>query len=54
MFESDEKCKKSLVGMAEGKKRLEDPDLDVKILLQHFSCLWFRASLIYINTSPTR
>jgi hypothetical protein len=30
MFERDEKCKKSLVGMAEGKKHLEDPDVDVK------------------------
>ena len=49
MFERDEKCKKILVGMAEGKKHLEDPDVDVKILLQHFLCLWF-----YIHTCPTR
>jgi len=54
MFERDEKCKKSLVGMVEGKKHLEDPDVDVNILLQHFLCLWLRESLIYINTCPTR
>ena len=32
VFERDEKCKKSLIGMPEGKKHLEDPDVDVKIL----------------------
>jgi hypothetical protein len=35
MFERGEECKKSLVGMAEEKKHLEDPDVDVKILLKY-------------------
>ena len=35
MFERDEKCKKSLVGMAEGKKHLEDADVDGKIPLKY-------------------
>jgi hypothetical protein len=33
MFERDEKCIKILVGVAEGKKHLEGPGVDVSILL---------------------
>ena len=34
-FEKDEKYIKNLVVMAEGKKHLEDPDVDVNIQLKH-------------------
>jgi hypothetical protein len=35
MFERDEKCIKNVVGMAEGKKNLEDPGVDVSVLLKY-------------------